>query len=1051
LTHSSLASKQASKQYYHSQVIPSFLFYLFVLTLFFMISPFFTFGQSNCDTPAFTDEDTPECFEGSGKCRLDNFEPFANGQCNTANNDLIVVRAYVHLVRRSDGTGAQSMSMVNQSLNILVDKFSPHGILFSFEGIDFVDNDILYNYNPDSNFTTLVSQNAHPNGLDIYFCGPGIYDNGRGNPPYKSRNACVIGGGTDDYGTPLPLTTLLAHEVGHCFGLLHTFETACDVSGCAFSPLNCNCGDFVYDTNPESGSVCVDSICNYCLPNQTFPNGEPPIDNIMSYYPEFCKTRFTVGQQWRMKWFLTECDSLSRTVSTDPIRITSGLNINYNVDIRECNPGFIVEPGATLTIQQNLKFLDNSKIVVKPTGRLNVEGATLSGCSNHYWQGIEVYGNPAVDQLPFSTICDQGYAKLSGDAVIKKAMYPLLAYDGGLVRAFSTDFLECGEASFYDYSFQNFSTFEDCNFTRSADFGLSFYLTQLYLQKVNGVTVSNCRFETIQPTGVEFNGNGIVGADARFYVVNGTVIDGYYNGITGYSWGTEPWTSFRVQACTLQNNFVGVASWDVDNIVVRDNLFQKIGAHPSSGVKRGLDLWNCSAFVVRDNEFIGYSSGGTRIGPSIGVLAANTGSENNEIKKNVYRDLIVANQAEFVNRGEDAEEGLQYLCNNNTSTAYDFYIWDQGIAQIQGGGNATKNAFSHPNTNATNSTYEDFNNQSINPIDYYHLNVPIETPENGYYLNINPIITTETVNCTDGVIDDDGKLTSSEEQILVQDFNTVKTAYQNQKSTYSALPPDSPYAPDLEKQITRSRDTMHRIANRIIRSELADTTGLDVTKIRTWLRNKDSRESAYRIVETYLWEGDTIAARQVRDSIPLKYELKDAQASNHNSYVQWTELKIELLNDGKDILNLDSSTVLYYQSIADTTIGRTGTQLQGLLNLGYQYNYRLNPKIPGGSQGIMAPPTNGIYNKEQAIFEELIAVPNPAKEFVTFRYALPENAGPAMLYIADINGKTIAQMKLQDRAGSIQWSVSHLQSGIYFYSIRYAGSTFSPRKLALIR
>ncbi len=935
------------------------------------------------------------------------------------------------------------MSMVNSALNNMVEKFAPHGILFSFEGLDYVDDDDLYDYEHDE-YATLFERNANPNGIDIYFCGPGIYDNGRGNPPYKSRNACVIGGGTDDYNTPLPLTTILAHEVGHCFGLLHTHETACDVSGCAFSPFNCNCGDFVYDTNPESGSVCVDSICNYCLPNQTFPNGEPPIDNIMSYYPEFCKTRFTVGQQWRMKWFLTECDSLSRTVSTDPIRITSGLNINYNVDIRECNPGFIVEPGATLTIQQNLKFLNNSKIVVKPTGRLNVEGATLSGCSNHYWQGIEVYGNPAVDQLPFSTICDQGYAKLSSDAVIKKAMYPFRAYDGGLVRAFSTDFLECGVASFYDYSFQNFSTFEDCSFTRSADFGLPFYLTQLYLQKVNGVTVSNCRFETIQPTGVEFNGNGIVGADARFSVLNGTIIDGYYNGITGYSWGTEAWTSFRVQACTLQNNFVGVASWDVDNIVVRDNLFQKIGAHPSSGVKRGLDLYNCTGFIVLDNIFDGITVDRE---PTIGVLAWRTGTENNVIRRNSYEGLNVANQAEYLNNNPfNKAEGLQYWCDTNVvSNNFDFYVYDDGISISQGLGNATLNVFSHFNSN-----YGDFNNGSVDEIRYHHKNTFDNTPQAGYYFNIDPISSSEEVECNDED-DDDHKLSTTEEQSLTQDFNTAKTSYQSQKLNHDSLSPSSELLPELERQMAVNKRKMHRIANRIIRSELADTTDFNLSKVRTWLANKESVEADYLITETYLEAADTINARLVRDSIPVKYELTSGQNEAFEDYVQWTEFKINLIKNGKKLLFLDSTEVIQVQNMADTCLGIAGAQMQGLLNSRYGYDYRINPKIPAsGQEMIQVPPVNQSLSQTQ--FQRLIyARPNPAKDLVTFDYQLPQEIENAEIILSDLKGRQIERIAIENPKGKIQWRPEKLPAGIYTYKLHCEGCHSQTFKLAITK
>jgi len=99
----------------------------------------------------------------------------------------------------------------------------------------------------------------------------------------------------------------LAHEMGHFFGLYHTFETELGVEfvngqNCAAS------GDLVCDT-PADNQGPVTADCEYAA-YLADGNGDPyipHINNIMSYYPNDCIFQFTAGQYNRMAWqYLTE-------------------------------------------------------------------------------------------------------------------------------------------------------------------------------------------------------------------------------------------------------------------------------------------------------------------------------------------------------------------------------------------------------------------------------------------------------------------------------------------------------------------------------------------------------------------------------------------------------------------------------------------------------------------------------------------------------------------------------------------------------------------------
>lgn len=96
---------------------------------------------------------------------------------------------------------------------------------------------------------------------------------------------------------------LLVHEVGHYFGLLHTFQgfpTGCANADCTLD------GDMICDTPPdnsvsgnETNSCHTDTLSNYS--NGFFTEDVPDSENFMDYNSS---GTFTAGQRERMRFFI---------------------------------------------------------------------------------------------------------------------------------------------------------------------------------------------------------------------------------------------------------------------------------------------------------------------------------------------------------------------------------------------------------------------------------------------------------------------------------------------------------------------------------------------------------------------------------------------------------------------------------------------------------------------------------------------------------------------------------------------------------------------------
>ena len=94
-------------------------------------------------------------------------------------------------------------------------------------------------------------------------------------------------------GAPYELGTVAAHEVGHYFGLYHTFNNGCGVANAPYTS-----GDLLADTTPTAQGVFE---CGPSPSGCNFGSQIAPADNYMDYSADACRMRFTPEQFNRVR------------------------------------------------------------------------------------------------------------------------------------------------------------------------------------------------------------------------------------------------------------------------------------------------------------------------------------------------------------------------------------------------------------------------------------------------------------------------------------------------------------------------------------------------------------------------------------------------------------------------------------------------------------------------------------------------------------------------------------------------------------------------------
>lgn len=146
------------------------------------------------------------------------------------------------------------------------------------------------------------------------------------------------------------------HEIGHWFGLYHTFNGGCGTDMCAD-------GDYVCDTPPAASPNFGCPTINSC--SIDFPDVNDQIQNYMDYSDDNCKNMITIGQKTR----------IHATLNTIRTLIWSDLNLVFT----GCDIGYTSAPCNVVA-----DFTANSQTICI-NNQILFTNKTLNGATSYQW------------------------------------------------------------------------------------------------------------------------------------------------------------------------------------------------------------------------------------------------------------------------------------------------------------------------------------------------------------------------------------------------------------------------------------------------------------------------------------------------------------------------------------------------------------------------------------------------------------------------------------------------------------------------------------------
>jgi len=725
----------------------------------------------------------------------------------------------------------------------------------------------------------------------------------------------------------------------------------------------------------------------------------------------------------------------------------------------------------TLSLTGTIHMNDSARIIVRPGGKLIVNGGTLtSACEGEMWQGIIVEGHNNIRQAALaqgSVILNNATIENAWTAISTRGADTNAVYEhtGGIVQATNTLFRN-NRRSVEFLSYENHTTthqvtdnasyFTRCTFTVDDD---NLFVAQgrnfqnhVTMWQVRGVKFNGCSFHN-EMTGTSHRGKAVSTIEAGFNVkrvcpstvsplfdscyCEGTSTDTVTR-CTFVGFDTAVHTSstlgnydITLDNCDFRQDFSGVHLAAADNARVS---FCDFNIDHTLRAATGLRSLNTTGYTIEGNNFH-RTSYSTRI--ALGAEIIESGTADNTIRLNGFENLYYACYVSGINGtdGNYRNSGLQFLCNTFSGNKYDIYAYSNGrIRRTQGQLSAgADNDF--VNTRANSLTIP----STHDPVTYYRSSGGNHQPigSSSYYTVLNA--TTNSCASTICGIHIDNPIVHGlnggalpQYQSMAEHLGHLQEQYENIQYL------ESEEAVALQSEMSDLSAAMSELARTEIRGIISDSVP-DLALLKDWYKAINTPLTHYLMAETQSTEGLWDKARATLEDIPVRFELDDSEKDEYTQYGSLQSLREAVSGNW---YKLSDNQIAQMQRVAEFNGGRAARMAKEILCFFHHICYEEAPFLDEMDQPEFG--TRGLAVGKADPDNALTLSPNPANSTVTLQLSDPQDE-IRQITVANMQGQVMLSQTV-NATTPYTLDISALPAGIYAVRVLTANGTVATAK-----
>jgi hypothetical protein len=437
--------------------------------------------------------------------------------------------------------------------------------------------------------------------------------------------------------------------------------------------------------------------------------------------------------------------------------------------------------GNYLIQNKTIHVSNSTSIIINPGVTVEFRNCDFIPCDG-WWQGFRVKSDPGPDDLEINDV--RGVLILAensnGTCYIEGAISAIQTggtwgqngthKSSGRIKATKAHFYNCLNSFDIRNGIDKGSYFRGCNFEvdtyLQTKFPNSDFFRHMYYQRTFGYPVQGCTFTNsnqlvsgwgerrygiyaynspVRIGGWDIDMNGEIQAQER------STFEGFNCGFRAYV-NNGTYNGLVVKDCEFHQNKYAIYCNNVCFHYLDRNYIhvgEPTGLAPldnATGAYAGIYQYGGAQFEIMENHITGYITGEPDLsGPtsafSVGICIARTKTADDEVYRNYLQNLNFGNLANGDNNEGTAQNGLRYVCNENTGNHYDFAVSDNiilvsvaDIAEVQTDFGAT---LDDPENSAANKFFSTVDDANIEYQNFWNVGVNQDIEYRRYALGAN--------------------------------------------------------------------------------------------------------------------------------------------------------------------------------------------------------------------------------------------------------------------------------------------------------------------------
>lgn len=241
------------------------------------------------------------------------------------------------------------------------------------------------------------------------------------------------------------------------------------------------------------------------------------------------------------------------------------------------------------------------------------------------------------------------------------------------------------------------------------------------------------------------------------------------------------------------------------------------------------------------------------------------------------------------------------------------------------------------------------------------------------------------------------------------------------------------YKTVLQEQMAMYNRNKTRAANDMIRNILSDSI-TDYNSLRNWLDNLGGLNADRQIIASYIAQENYTDALSLANMLPELYAMEGIDLIEQGYYLDILDLYFDLNQSGNNFYQLDSSNINLLFMIADSSNGIAGIQAKSILEANGIYHTTNCPCLDSTTafkRGVINPNT-----LTTAYGLKVTVKPNPANQWASFEYTLPNGHLNGTITISSAIGEEVKVLSVSGQQGQILWDTREIPTGVYFYVLK---------------